>query len=204
MTAPRAIDVSGLPDYSISSESPVWWGQLFLAAIEGSMFFILIAMYFAYRMDVDVWPPPGTQYPPLLMATAGLIVLIASAWGVYWAGEGAKKDDRAAMVLGMFVNLVLGFAFVGLQVSAWRNLNFDWKVGVHGSIVWAILSLHMLDTAADLLFTLVLFRIALLGPYSARLRLAVHVDSIVWYFIVLIWIPLYVCTFWGPRIVGTP
>ena len=35
-------------------------------------------------------------------------------------------------------------------------------------------------------------------------RLGVHVDSVLWYFIVLIWLPLYVAIYWGPHIVGAP
>jgi cytochrome c oxidase subunit III len=33
--------------------------------------------------------------------------------------------------------------------------------------------------------------------------LGVHVDSVVWYFLVAIWIPIYVVIYWGPRILET-
>ena len=49
------------PPYDISSKAPLWWGQLLMCLIEGSMFCILIAMYFYMRLSVDVWPPPGVE-----------------------------------------------------------------------------------------------------------------------------------------------
>ena len=47
----------------VSNKAPLWWGQLLLAFIEASMFFILLAMYFYIRLSYDMWPPPGVQLP---------------------------------------------------------------------------------------------------------------------------------------------
>jgi hypothetical protein len=43
-----------------------------------------------------------------------------------------------------------------------------------------------------------------LGRSGPKQRLGVHVDSVIWYFLVAIWIPMYVTIFWGPALVGTP
>jgi heme/copper-type cytochrome/quinol oxidase subunit 3 len=52
----------------------------------------------------------------------------------------------------------------------------------------------------DLVFTLVLFLAVVSGRYGEKQRLGIHVDSVVWYFLVLIWIPIYLVIYWGPRI----
>ncbi|MBV9156259.1 MAG: hypothetical protein JO097_08340, partial [Acidobacteriaceae bacterium] len=69
--------------------------------------------------------------------------------------------------------------------------------------VWAFLGLHSFDFIADEMFTLVLLVILLSGRYGENQRLGVHVDSVVWYFVVAIWIPIYVVIYWGPRILET-
>ncbi len=69
MTATRTLDVAHLQPYSISNKSPLWWGQLMMCFIEGSMFCMLIAIYFYLRLSVDMWPPPGTQLPHLTLPT---------------------------------------------------------------------------------------------------------------------------------------
>jgi cytochrome c oxidase subunit 3 len=203
MTRAQEIDVSQLPDYSISTSAPLWWGQLLMAVIEGSMFLILIAIYFYLRISLDVWPPPGTQLPHLTKSTLALVPLILSCWGSYWASEGARKNSRRDMLVGMIVNVVLAAAYLAFRTAQWHDFNFGWATDVHGSIVWAILFLHTLDAVADVVFTMVLIGLIAFRPYGARERLAVHVDSVLWYFIVGIWLPLYAVVYWGPHIVGT-
>jgi cytochrome c oxidase subunit I+III len=175
-----------------------------MAAIEATMFSILIAMYFYLRLGVDVWPPPGTQLPHLTLPTMELVPLLISMLGSYWASEAAKKNDRAGMLTGMLFNVALALAAIGIRIVAWRSFNFNWATDVHGSIVWTILGLHTFDLVADVIFTLVLIAVVAANRCGICQRQGVHVDSIVWYFLVGIWLPLYVVVYWGPRIVGAP
>jgi cytochrome c oxidase subunit 3 len=202
MTPAPVIDVSGLPPYEISNRAPLFWGQLLLCAIEGSMFFILIAMYFYLRLSVDIWPPPGVPRLDVTMPTIALVPLLFSAVASYAASEGAKKNSKLVMLLGLGGNLALAIAFLAFRFVEWRNFNFTWASDAHGSIVWSILFLHTFDVIADLLMTLVLMVVIVLGRCGPRQRAGVHVDSVVWYFLVAIWIPLYVVIYWGPRLVG--
>jgi cytochrome c oxidase subunit 3 len=204
MSPSRAIDVSGLPDYNISNNAPLWWGQAFMAAIEGAMFLMLIAIYFYVRLSVDVWPPPGTQLPHLGVSTLALAPLLLSCLGSYWASDGAKKNSRSQMLAGMLANVTLGFLFLALRAYEWHNFNFGWSTDIHGSIVWSILFLHTLDAVGDLIYTCVLILIVASGRYGVKQRLGVHVDSVVWYLIAGIWLPLYAVIYWGPHIVGAP
>ena len=202
MTLPKTYDAAPLPAYSISSHAPLYMGQVLLAAIEGTMFLILIAMYFYIRLSLDVWPPPGVQFPAPALPTLALLPLLLSAVGSYWASEGAKKNDRFAILTGMIANIILGGIFLLMEGASWRSFNFTWESDIHGSIVWSLLFLFTLDAVADLIFTTVLTVAIALGRCGPRQRLGVHVDSVVWYFIVLIWLPIYGVIYWGPRILG--
>ena len=203
MTEPKTIDVSHLPPYEISSQAPLWWGQLLLASIEGMMLCIVIAAYLYVRLRMDVWPPPGDQFPHRLLPTIGLIPLFLSCIGSYWAGEAAKKDDRAGMIKGLLLNLVLAIAFFVIRVLDWHSLNFSYKADAFGTYMWTFLAVHSYDYMADVIFTLVLLLLVLMGRHGPKVRLGVHVDSIVWYFLVIIWVPLYVIVYWGPKILET-
>lgn len=204
MTAARTLDVSHLPTEDVSSHDPLWWGQFTLVLIEASMFFILIAMYFYIRLSYDVWPPPGVQLPQLALCTVAWIPLLLSGVGSYLASEAAKKGDRRGMIIGLGINLGLGLLFLAMRGVSWWMWNFNWKTGAYGSIVWSLMWLHTVDAAADLVFTAVLIVALALGYTGPKQRLGVHVDSVLWYFVVLIWIPIYIVIFWGPRFAGAP
>ena len=203
MTDIRTIDVSHLQPYEISSQHPLWWGQLMIAFIEGTMFAILIAAYFYTRLRMDVWPPPGDQFPHRVLPTLELVPLILSCLGSYWASEAAKKNDRSGMIAGLTLNIALAAIALSMRLVAWHSLNFNWMTDIHGSYVWAFLGLHTFDYICDLAFTVVLLFLVLIGRCGPKQRLAVHVDSVVWYFLVAIWIPIYVVIYWGPVIVET-
>jgi cytochrome c oxidase subunit III len=203
VTEQRTLDVSHLPPYDISSQSPLWWGQLCIVGIEGTMLCILIATYFYVRLRMDVWPPPGDQFPHLTLPTLALIPLIGSAYGSYWASDAAKKNERSGMIGGLLLNIVLAGISLVMRLVEWHSLNFNWQTDAMGSYVWAFLGLHTYDYIFDLAFTVVLLIIILSGRYGEKQRLGVHVDSVVWYFIIAIWIPIYVVIYWGPRILET-
>jgi cytochrome c oxidase subunit III len=200
----RSLDVADLPVYSISNRAPLWWGQLLMCAIEGSMFCMLIAIYFYLRLGVDVWPPPGVELPLLTLPTLALAPLAISTLGSYWASEAAKKDSRRGMIVALALNFGTGTLFLVFRFAEWRTFNFTWSTDAHGTVVWSILFLHTLDVIADLLMTLMLAIIVASGKYGPKQRLGVHVDSVIWYFLAGIWLPLYGLIYWGPRIVGSP
>ncbi|MBV9611052.1 MAG: cytochrome c oxidase subunit 3 [Acidobacteriaceae bacterium] len=199
----KTLDVSHLPPYDISNQSPLWWGQLCIDIIEGTMFLILIAAFLYVRLRVDVWPPPGDQFPHLTLPSLALIPLILSAPPAYLASKAAKKNDPAGMILYMFLNLVFAAIFFVMRLVEWHSLNFNWQTDAQGSYVWAFLGLHSFDFIADAAFTLVLLVLVIIGRYNEKVRLGVHVDTVVWYFLVAIWIPIYVVIYWGPRILGS-
>jgi len=198
----RTLDVSGLPPYDISNQSPLFWGQVLMCLIEGSLLLMLMVTYFYLRLGVDVWPGPGVHLPSLTYSSWALLPLIASCGGSYMASEGAKKNSRAGMLWGLGLNLGLAIVFLALRGLEWNSLNFTWASDAHGSIVWAILFLHSYDVVADLLMTAVLIVIVASGRYGPRQRIGVHVDSALWYFLVGIWIPLYGVVYWAPRLIG--
>jgi cytochrome c oxidase subunit I+III len=203
MTAARSLDVADLPVYSISNRAPLWWGQFLMCVIEGSMLCMLIAIYFYLRLGVDVWPPPGTQLPFLTFPTLALVPLAISTLGSYGASEAAKKNDRRGMIMALSLNFGMGAVFLAFRFAEWRTFNFTWSTDAHGTIVWSILFLHTFDMIADLLMTLMLVIIVASGKYGPKQRLGVHVDSVIWYFLAGIWLPLYAVIYWGPRIVGS-
>lgn len=107
------------------------------------------------------------------------------------------------MALGLALNLVLAAAFLVMRIFEWHSFSFSYKADLFGSYVWAFLALHSFDYVASMIETLVLFIIIVSGRYGEKQRLGVHVDSVIWYLVVVIWIPIYIVIYWGPHILET-
>ena len=85
MSARPTIDVSGLPKHRFDTHAPIWWGNLWLLAIETSMFVIALAAYLYTQQNFQVWPPPNTStvygldpVPGLTPGTVNVILLVLS------------------------------------------------------------------------------------------------------------------------------
>lgn len=74
---------------------------------------------------MDVWPPPGDQYPHLLLATLSLIALLISAPFAYFSSKAAKRNDRTGMIRNMALNLLFAAVCFILRIFEWHSLNFN-------------------------------------------------------------------------------
>ena len=200
MRSQPTLDVSDAPTLVYGTPAPMWWGALGIVVIESTMFAILIATYFYYRLVMDVWPPPQVRLPGILLPSVNVLILIVSCLPAYWASEAAKRDDRRGVTLNLIANLVLALLFFALRVIEWRRFNFKWNSNVYGSVVWGILWLHSLDYVAATLSTVVLLAIVLAGKAGDKQRLGIHVDSLTWYFITVVWLPLYCIVYIAPHV----
>ncbi len=197
MTSAAAIDLSVFPESSIDSREPLWWGQLIMASIEGTLFIILGICYLYYRSKIDVWPPPGVQQP-FVLATANTLLLMLSCLPVYLADKAVQKKDRGRVIFWEVGVLLLGLLFFALRIAEFKSLNFKWNSHEYGSIIWAILWLHSFDYGAALLEEVVLIAIFVFGQVGDKQRLGIRVSTILYYFLAVIWLPLYCLVYLYP------
>ena len=197
MTSVASFDLSVLPDSSLDAREPLWWGQLIMASIEGTLFVILAICYLYYRSKFNIWPPPGV-HQPFALATANTVLLLASCFPVYLADKAVQKKDRSRVIFWEIAVLLVGLLFIGLRIAECRTLNYKWNSHEFGSIVWAILWLHSYDFGAALLEEVVLIAIFLSGRVGDKQRLGIRVSTILYYFLAAIWVPQYILVYVYP------
>jgi cytochrome c oxidase subunit 1/cytochrome c oxidase subunit I+III len=66
MTAPRILDVGGLPPGAFGSRSLTWWSTMGIVLIEGTVFAIAIGAYLYLRTRAPAWPPTAWRRRPVL------------------------------------------------------------------------------------------------------------------------------------------
>jgi cytochrome c oxidase subunit 3 len=197
-TQPQPIDVSNLPDYAFGHRSGVWWGTVGFIAIEGTAFALAIFAYFYLRSQLPAWPP-GVAPPDLLFGTLNTVVLLASAVPNQWAKQAAESYQLGRVRLWLVVCLGFGLVFLIIRGFEFTTLNCAWDTNAYGSIVWVIMGLHTTHLLTDVVDTGVLTALMFTRHAHGRRFADVSENAFYWYFVVLVWLPLYAVIYWVPR-----
>jgi cytochrome c oxidase subunit 3 len=200
------LDVSGLPEDGFDTKEPMWWGNLLLLAIETTTFVIGIAAFFYIYQNFNVWPPPRSEansilnpLPGLGNATANLVVLIVGALVMVWVDRSARKAHLPAVKIGLLICIALNLGSMTLRAFEFMSIKIRWNSNAYGSVMWMILILHLLhlivETAEAFILTLYTFNRGL----DPKHRMDITVLAVYWYWVTIIWIPLYAIIYLGPR-----
>lgn len=188
--ASRDIDVSGLPSSAFGHHEPLWWGNLGLIAIEGTVFALAIATYFYLRQDYTNWPPEDAGYPSYLAAIVNVCVLVASLAPMSWIERNAEHGSQQTLRWMLLLSALFMAGSIVCRVFEFRALHTYWDSNSYGSITWTILGLHTTHLVASLLETLVLAHYSFVRPLDPHRRFDLAINSLYWYFVVIAWVVL--------------
>ncbi|HEY2378497.1 MAG TPA: hypothetical protein VGH98_21130 [Gemmatimonadaceae bacterium] len=193
-------DVAELPSVTFGHRSLMWWGTLGFMVIEGWTLALITAMYFYVRQNFETWPPLRTPRPSLTAPTVNLAVMIVSVLPVYLASRAARRLDLRGVRLWLLVSSLISLPIPILRWYELWALNVRWDSNAYGTAAWTIVGTHasllLLDVADTIGLTLFF--------WFKRLPIKVMSDvtdnSFYWYFMVLIWIPLYFVVYVSPYV----
>jgi cytochrome c oxidase subunit III len=189
------IDVSRLPTVVFGSRDLAWWGTAGFMFIEGTTLALSAAAYLYVRQNFAAWPPLGTPRPDLLIPTINVVLMILSNVPAWLTDRAARRMDKRGTLFGLLALSLLIVAFVVLRWFELWGLNTRWDSNAYGSAAWNVLGFHatlLLVEAAEIIgMTASLFKSRL----KARFMSDVSDGVFYWYFITLVWVPLYVLVF---------
>jgi heme/copper-type cytochrome/quinol oxidase subunit 3 len=194
------LDLSRLPIHGLGTASLTWWGTLGFMLIEGTGFALAIAVYL-YLMSLSaVWPLNAP--PPNL--TAGVIftaLLLASVAPNLILSRWAKAQNLRKVQFGLVAMSILGIAPLVARAFEFPALRVKWDDNAYGSIVWTLLGLHTTHVITDLADTIVL-AVLMFSRHADNPRRYgdVQDNAMYWNFVVVAWIPVYLCIYWAPRL----
>lgn len=201
----RTIDVSDLEPHVMDHRSPIWWGNALLLCIETTMFGLLVATYFYIHMNYTSWPPPrpvNSNYrpdPKLAVATINLLIILASVVPMVIVDKACLRRDLRRVQRGMLAMVLIGFVTIALRFLEFDALQFRWDDNAYASILWTTVGMHLAHlvtgTAENLLMCLWVWLKGLDDKHARDIR----VGCVYWYWIAVIWVPLYLICYFGPR-----
>ncbi|HKP12319.1 MAG TPA: cytochrome c oxidase subunit 3 [Blastocatellia bacterium] len=196
-----ALDVSHLPAHVYGSRAPLWWGNLLLIVIEGTMFALAIASYFYLRKNFAHWPPPPNPLPEVLLPTINLFVILVSlAPAIRVHVLAVNEGSQFQIQLALLIEIAFIIAVLVLRFYEFPALHCLWNSHAYGSITWALLGLHLLHLVASVCESMLLFVWTLTHTLDKKHRLDLSLLAIYWYFVVASWVVIYAVVFLSPRV----
>src|ERR1051325_1030094 len=198
----RALDVSALPEGTADSRALLWWGNLGMMAIEGTMFALLIATYLYLRMVNLDWPPATVPKPDLFLPTVNLVMLVFSCGVMLMADRAALRGNVTLVRIGFTVCILVGIAFLVLRSMAMSMIGFKWSSHAYGSVIWVCVGMHTFHMIAATGESALLLIYSLVRKVEKKQLLDFRCTAVYWYFVTITWLPFYVIVWLTPHLQG--
>lgn len=179
---------------------PLWWGVLIVVVIEGTVVATLLMSYFFLMARSGAWPPEGVDAPPLFWPTVILVLLPVSSFTMWWAGRGIERNDIRVLTLGTGLSVLIAGVVLVFRSIQLAEFDVRWDDHAYGSIVWAITGFHYTHVASALVGTAVVTLLSIMGFYNRDRQVSVVVDTLYWYFVSAVFVPIYLVLYWVPRL----
>jgi cytochrome c oxidase subunit 3 len=190
-----------LPVGGRGRNSTGWWGLLCLIATEASLFGYLLFSYYyiALQRGPDWLPNP---HPSLRLAGPNTVILLASSVCVWWAEQGVKRGRRGQNMLGLLLAIVLGCAFLAIQVLEWRAKGFSLSTSSYGSLYFVVTGFHMAHVVAGIAILVCVLVWSAMGAFSPGRHEPVSLGGLYWHFVDVVWLFVFSTFYLSPYVIG--
>ena len=155
----------------------------------------------------SVWPSAGPNFAGRFtpMAAWGVpaintLLLLSSGATLTVAHWGLKENRRTQLALWLFLTIVLGITFLGLQAweygHAYSELNLKLTTGIYGTTFFMLTGFHGFHvTMGAIMLTVILLR-CLAGHFRPDHHFAFEAVSWYWHFVDVVWLLLFIFVYW--------
>lgn len=194
------LNIAALPGIGFGVSAPLWWGNLLMVVIEGTLFGLCIITYYYLSLSYNPFPPARTLDPDLLWGTLNVALLLLSNIPGYIVQRAAEKDNERLVLLALVGMLIIAGVTIWFRVYEFHGLHCRWDSTAYGSIIWTILGMHTFHLIASTGETLLLFVWCAFKGLDKKHRLDLEVNSVYWYFMTGSFAILYIVIYWSPRL----
>jgi cytochrome c oxidase subunit I+III len=195
-----ALDLSSLPTHAFGHRAPLWWGVLLMVAIEATAMGILLVSYFYVRGNYDLWPPAPLSPAALRLAVVEALLLALSFPAMVICARAARREQLAPTRTWLAAATVLGTAMLIVRTFEIPAIPFRWDQHAYGSVFWMIFGLHITHVLTGVLENAMLIALLWKGPVEQKHFGDIEASALLWYFVVLEWVPGFAILYLEPRL----
>jgi cytochrome c oxidase subunit III len=166
---------------------------LFLCA-DAMTFGAAIAAYGALRIGNMNWPTPSTilGIPSTAVMT---FILICSSLTMVEALSAIRRDDQAGFRKFLFLTVLGGIAFLGLQAREWTHLiateGLSIKTSLFSATFFILTGFHGCHVFGGVVLLTVILLRGMAGKINQAKYGLVEVAGLYWHFVDLVWILIF-------------
>jgi cytochrome c oxidase subunit 3 len=128
------------------------------------------------------------------------LILLSSGATVTWAHWGLLKNNRAQLIMGLFLTVALGITFLSLQayeyIHAYTELGLTLKTGVYGATFFMLTGFHGFHVTLGTIMLMVILGRSIKGHFRPDHHFAFEAVAWYWHFVDVVWLGLFVFVYW--------
>jgi cytochrome c oxidase subunit 3 len=112
----------------------------------------------------------------------------------------ARREQLAPTRSWLVATTVLGTAMLIVRAFEIPNIPFHWAQHAYGSVFWMIFGLHIAHVLTGVLENGMLIALFCKGPIEKKHFGDIEASALLWYFVVLEWVPAFAILYLEPRL----
>jgi heme/copper-type cytochrome/quinol oxidase subunit 3 len=199
-TYEKVMDVSQTPTIVFGRRALTWWGTVAFICIESTTLLVCMMTFLYVRKNFHNWPPPPLRVPDLLRPTISAVFLALTVIPNYWFHQKVRKLDKRGAQIGFLIMSILAAIAVVFRIYDFRDLNAHWDTNAYGSAAWLSVAFHSTLLFLEAIETWVFTALFWFGPLEGKHFGDADDNAVYWYFMSLVWLPMYAIVYWTPRL----
>ena len=178
------------------------WAMVWIIITECLVFASFFAYWFWARWHTVTWdgavggswPAAGVEHAITLVGFNTILLLVSGVFAHYSANKHAAGDDAGAtkMLLGA---IVLGAAFLIIQLYEYANAGFRWGDHPYGTAFFSLTGLHGLHVLVGLLIFIVVVTLMRAGHITTVRHDGFRAITMYWHFVDAMWVLLFLIVY---------
>jgi cytochrome c oxidase subunit 3 len=145
------------------------------------------------------WPPTGVlPFDPMALPLLNTLILLTSGVTVTWAHHALREGDRAGLLQGLALTILLGASFTGIQAYEYAHAAFGFREGIYPTTFFMATGFHGFHVIIGTTFLIVCWFRAWKGHFKPDHHFGFEAAAWYWHFVDVVWLFLFVCVYiWG-------
>ena len=192
----------GVP--SGEGRSLAWWGMVMTILTEGTLFAMLLFVYWYLYARATQWPLGTIAPPELLIVSIRTALLFASSATMSVADRAIRRGRTGLAGVFVVVTVLLGAVFLAGHVHEMIILpaEFTWATNVYGSLFYVIVNFHGAHLLIGLIMLVFAFVALRRGRYTADSHQGLKVTGMYWHFVDVVWVFVFPTLYLTPTLLA--